>query len=65
MNEVFFMLLYVNITLWRRRVNSVRTNKKRKVYSNVSFLVSSVFFPGHINYSPIISVNFFSHGDAI
>ena len=65
MDEVFFMLLYVNITLWRRRVNSVRTHKKRKVYSNVSFLVSSVFFPGHINYSPIISVNFFSHGDAI
>ena len=30
MDEVFFMLLYVNITLWRRRVNSVRTQKKRK-----------------------------------
>lgn len=41
MGEVFFMLLYVNITLWRRRVNSVNA----KVYSNVSFLVSSVFFP--------------------
>ena len=41
MDEVFFMLLYVNITLWRRRVNSVN----EKVYSNVSFLVSSVFFP--------------------
>ena len=30
MDEVFFMLLYVNITLWRRRVNSVKTHKKRK-----------------------------------
>ena len=65
MNEVFFMLLYVNITIWRRHVNSVRTHKNRKVYSNVSFLVSSVFFPDHINYSPITSVNFFSHGDAM
>ena len=59
MNEVFFMLLYVNITLWRRRVNSVRTHKKRKVYSNVSFLVSSVFFPGHINYRQSYLLIFF------
>ena len=56
MNEVFFMLLYVNITLWRRRVNSVNA----KVYSNVSFLVSSVFFPDQ-SYLLI----FFSHGDAM
>ena len=32
MDEVFFMLLYVNITLWRRRVNSVKTHTKRQKY---------------------------------
>lgn len=37
----------------------LKPTKNAKVYNNVSFLVSSVFFPDHINYSPIISVNFF------